>query len=61
MRKIEVVKKRSIWGYLGDDWVAFLKIILSDPRSVPKVRDESSHLHSISTHPDLLDLAITSL
>jgi len=27
-------------GYLGDDWIPFLKITLTDPKSVPKVRDK---------------------
>ena len=35
-----MVKKRSLWGYLGDDWVSFLKIYTNIPRSVPTVRDE---------------------
>jgi len=37
---IEQVSKKSLWGYLGDDWVPFLKITLTDPKSVPKVRDK---------------------
>ncbi|EIN06111.1 delta DNA polymerase [Punctularia strigosozonata HHB-11173 SS5] len=40
VRKIELVKKRSIWGYRGDDWVPFMKLITDNPRNVPKVRDE---------------------
>lgn len=35
---IQIVKKKSIWGYRGDTDVPFLKIILSIPRLVPKVR-----------------------
>ena len=27
-------------GYRGDDGVPFLKFTLTDPKSVPKVRDE---------------------
>ncbi|KAG5342462.1 DNA polymerase delta catalytic subunit [Termitomyces sp. T112] len=38
--RIEYVEKRSLWGYRGDDWIPFLKITISDPRSLPKVRDE---------------------
>jgi DNA polymerase delta subunit 1 len=37
---IDIVSKRSLWGYKGDSVVPFLKITLTDPRSVPKVRDE---------------------
>jgi DNA polymerase delta subunit 1 len=40
VRKVEVVTKRSLMGYLGDDRVPFIKITVSDPRSLPKVRDE---------------------
>ncbi|KAG6868419.1 hypothetical protein C0993_003363 [Termitomyces sp. T159_Od127] len=38
--RIEYVEKRSLWGYRGDDWIPFLKIIVSDSRSLPKVRDK---------------------
>ncbi|KAG6891275.1 hypothetical protein C0995_008527 [Termitomyces sp. Mi166 len=38
--RIEYVEKRSLWGYRGDDWIPFLKITISDSRSLPKVRDE---------------------
>ncbi|KAH0582948.1 DNA-directed DNA polymerase delta [Termitomyces sp. 'cryptogamus'] len=34
--RIEYVEKRSLWGYRGDDWIPFLKITISDPRSLPK-------------------------
>ncbi|KJA15253.1 hypothetical protein HYPSUDRAFT_172822 [Hypholoma sublateritium FD-334 SS-4] len=34
----EKVMKKSLWGYRGEDNVPFLKIILSEPRSVPKIR-----------------------
>ncbi|KAF5355326.1 hypothetical protein D9758_006032 [Tetrapyrgos nigripes] len=37
---IDIVSKRSLWGYKGDAFVPFLKLTLTDPRSVPKVRDE---------------------
>ena len=40
VRNIELVKKRSLWEYIGDDWVMFIKITVADPRSLPKVRDE---------------------
>ena len=42
VRDIEISTKRSLWGYRGDDWVSFLKITLTDQRSLPKVRDMSS-------------------
>jgi DNA polymerase delta subunit 1 len=35
---LQIVKKKSLWGYKGDSDVAFLKVILSTPRMVPKVR-----------------------
>ncbi|KIK07783.1 hypothetical protein K443DRAFT_622150 [Laccaria amethystina LaAM-08-1] len=40
VRRIERVSKRTLWGYRGDDWVPFLKLIITEPRSLPKVRDE---------------------
>lgn len=44
VRKAELVKKRSLWGYKGDEWVMFLKLTITDPKSLPKVRDESSFI-----------------
>ena len=44
VRKVEIVKKRSLMGFMGHDWVAFLKITLADSKSLPKVRDESCSL-----------------
>ena len=38
---IKSVKKRSLWGYKGDDLPLFLKLTCSDPKTIPKVRDES--------------------
>ena len=38
----ELIRKRSLWQYRGDDWVPFIKIITTGPRNVPKIRDESS-------------------
>jgi DNA polymerase delta subunit 1 len=29
---------RSLWGYKGDEKVPFIKITVSDPKSMPKVR-----------------------
>jgi len=40
VKKIEIVSKRSLWGYKGDDWIAFLKITIDEPRNLPKVRDK---------------------
>ncbi|CAK5273856.1 unnamed protein product [Mycena citricolor] len=36
-----LVSKRSLWGYRGDDWVPFIKLTVSNPKSLPKVRDEN--------------------
>ncbi|EGO22139.1 hypothetical protein SERLADRAFT_451027 [Serpula lacrymans var. lacrymans S7.9] len=36
---IESVQRRNLWGYRGDDWVAFLKLTICDPKTLPKVRD----------------------
>ncbi|PIL25090.1 hypothetical protein GSI_12979 [Ganoderma sinense ZZ0214-1] len=41
VRDVEISTKRSLWGYRGDDWVSFIKITLTDQRSLPKVRDKS--------------------
>ncbi|TEB29100.1 delta DNA polymerase [Coprinellus micaceus] len=38
VRKIEKVSKRTLWGYLGDDWMPFLKITVVEPKDLPKVR-----------------------
>ncbi|KAI9461498.1 DNA polymerase family B-domain-containing protein [Boletus coccyginus] len=35
---IEIVKKRTLWGYLGDDWLPFMKLTIQEPKLVPKVR-----------------------
>ncbi|KAF4610971.1 hypothetical protein D9613_006736 [Agrocybe pediades] len=40
--KAEKVAKKSLWGYRGDDNTPFLKLTLTDPRSVPKIRDKFS-------------------
>ncbi|KAH9940939.1 DNA polymerase family B-domain-containing protein [Epithele typhae] len=39
VKHMDIVSKRSLWGYRGDDWVSFIKITLSDQRSLPRVRD----------------------
>ncbi|KAH0836609.1 hypothetical protein J3R83DRAFT_8309 [Lanmaoa asiatica] len=33
---IEIVNKRTLWGYLGDDRVPFMKFTIVDPKSLPK-------------------------
>ncbi|KAF9447509.1 hypothetical protein P691DRAFT_776079 [Macrolepiota fuliginosa MF-IS2] len=38
VRHVEKVSKRTLWGYRGDDWIPFLKLTISDPKSLPKVR-----------------------
>lgn len=42
MRGVELIKRRSLWGYRGDDWVVFIKITCNEPRSVPRIRDKSA-------------------
>jgi DNA polymerase delta subunit 1 len=37
---IELVQKRSLWGYLGEDLAVFMKVTVTQPRNVPRVRDE---------------------
>ncbi|KAI5122484.1 hypothetical protein M0805_001394 [Coniferiporia weirii] len=37
---VEIIKRKSLWGYKGDDWVPFIKIFVQSPRSVPRVRDK---------------------
>jgi len=38
VKSIELVPKRSLWGYRGDDLAMFMKITATEPRSVPRVR-----------------------
>lgn len=47
---MELTKKRSLWGYKGDDWVSFIKITVADQRSLPKVRDKSCFTHYGFSH-----------
>ncbi|KAB5594953.1 DNA polymerase type-B family catalytic domain containing protein [Ceratobasidium theobromae] len=56
--RIECIQKRSLWSYRlnargMDETSPFLKIILADPRSLPKVRDEY-------TLPQLLDYNLST-
>ncbi|KAH9995602.1 delta DNA polymerase [Russula vinacea] len=36
--KIELAHKRSLFNYAGDDFSAFMKITVTEPRAVPRVR-----------------------
>ncbi|KAF8884972.1 DNA polymerase family B-domain-containing protein [Infundibulicybe gibba] len=38
VERLEIVFKKSIWGYRGDDEVPFIKITVSYPRTLPRVR-----------------------
>ncbi|KAF7356852.1 DNA polymerase [Mycena venus] len=38
--KVELVSKRSLWQYRGDDWIPFIKLTIANPKTLPKVRDE---------------------
>ncbi|KAJ7576846.1 DNA polymerase family B-domain-containing protein [Mycena floridula] len=38
VKNAEIVKKRNLWGYRGDDYVPFIKLTIGDPKSLPKVR-----------------------
>ncbi|EPQ56433.1 hypothetical protein GLOTRDRAFT_120926 [Gloeophyllum trabeum ATCC 11539] len=38
VRGAELARKRSLWGYKGDDWVMFIKLTIVDPKTLPKVR-----------------------
>uniref|UniRef100_A0A0W0FX77 Putative delta DNA polymerase n=1 Tax=Moniliophthora roreri TaxID=221103 RepID=A0A0W0FX77_MONRR len=42
VKYVEIVKKRTLWGYRGDATVPFIKITLTNPQYVPKVRDKFS-------------------
>ena len=38
--QIDIVKRKSLMGYLGEDLVPFIRIAVDTPRTVPKARDE---------------------
>jgi DNA polymerase delta subunit 1 len=38
VQELELCSKRSLMNYSGEDAVAFIKITISDPRNLPKVR-----------------------
>ncbi|KAJ7623462.1 DNA polymerase family B-domain-containing protein [Roridomyces roridus] len=40
--KLELVQKRSLWGYRGDDWVPFIKLTIQDPKNAPIATFESN-------------------
>jgi len=44
VKRVERVSKRTLWGYKGDDWIPFLKLTISDPKSLPKIRDKLMYL-----------------
>ncbi|KAJ7718487.1 DNA polymerase family B-domain-containing protein [Mycena maculata] len=35
---VELMSKRSLMQYRGDDWIPFIKLTILDPKSLPKVR-----------------------
>ncbi|BEI82815.1 hypothetical protein CcaverHIS002_0306830 [Cutaneotrichosporon cavernicola] len=35
------VNRKSLWGYRGDETVPFIKIMCSEPKAIPKVKDRS--------------------
>lgn len=39
--KCIIVHKKSLWGYRGDDEVPFIKIVCTEPKALPKVKDKS--------------------
>ncbi|KAI0713808.1 delta DNA polymerase [Earliella scabrosa] len=44
VRDVELVHKRSLWGYKGDDWDRFIKITVNDHWSLLKIKDEFNNL-----------------
>jgi DNA polymerase delta subunit 1 len=38
--KVELVKKRPLILYRGDDWPLFIRIALNEPKSIPKARNK---------------------
>ncbi|TRM65265.1 DNA polymerase family B-domain-containing protein [Schizophyllum amplum] len=38
VRNIEIVKKRSLWGYMGDAVSPFIKLTITEPKSLPRCR-----------------------
>ena len=46
---IEFVQKRSLWGFKGDEYATFMKITVTEPKAVPRVRDECIHNRCITS------------
>ncbi|KAH7905236.1 ribonuclease H-like domain-containing protein [Hygrophoropsis aurantiaca] len=42
--KVEQVSKRTLWGYLGEDWIPFLKITFFGPKHLAQIRDRFKDL-----------------
>lgn len=42
VKSVTLENRLSLWGYKGNDAVPFIKVTLSDNKSLPKARDESS-------------------
>jgi DNA polymerase delta subunit 1 len=38
--KVELVKKRPLMGYRGDDWPVFIRVAVNEPKSIPKTRNK---------------------
>lgn len=47
-----IVHKKSLWGYRGDDEVPFIKIVCSEPKALPKVKDEFSRIGNLAFADD---------
>ncbi|KAF7794322.1 hypothetical protein EIP86_005456 [Pleurotus ostreatoroseus] len=63
VRHVELANKRSLWGYRGDDFVPFIKIVCADQRSLPKIRDEcfcSNSLRGECRYNDLFKDAVNT-
>lgn len=56
VKKVEKVFRRSLWGYMGDESLPFLKLTISGPRNVPKVRAvfESGECSFLGLFPDIV-------
>ena len=46
VKQIEKVSRRSLWGYMGDNYYPFLKLTILEPRNLPKVRDKRLSISS---------------
>ncbi|KAF9508169.1 hypothetical protein BS47DRAFT_1373735 [Hydnum rufescens UP504] len=54
LRNVQILPKRSLWGYRGDAKPVFLKLTISDPKTLPKVRGlfERGELHFRDLFPE---------